>query len=495
MNYSDEFIDEEYNALDETMVEMDLLDLGQDNNQETFNQSFAIEATDEEREDDSEDDSSGDDNDGSGNDVSGQITAEYIPVLMTEFANDIALRDSRPATTVALILMLLIGAILNRRIGLYPKQKDFSYKLSSAFSLIVVTDDRCEHPARLEFLLRHLGFSFNTILKNTFKEVGVTVDKRREIAKGKIKLLKENVSGSVEGIYTPVNLQRSKDVVDDGQVLLTAVRNAGLKELEGRNKDLSLLTRFVVTRPPRLKRALTDIPVHEDVIRAMTELLININKIRETFAEFTDKEIYLHFSEDAQEIYNEFLVEIENQLEALSGEDEALLAYLDSLRDLLPRFALILYIAERVSQHKKVTVNHRVSARATRRARRWCTLLGNQARDVFALLLADNKAEELIMKKALNRNLDGSLGKEFSARDIYRRNWAGLESSKPVKRALLSLVQQSQLVMRVVPPQRVGGRSTILYQLAEHLRPVPDAEFGKIQQLVEQADSEERGED
>jgi hypothetical protein len=101
-----------------------------------------------------------------------------------------------------------------------------------------------------------------------------------------------------------------------------------------------------------------------------------------------------------------------------------------------------------------------VSPDAARRAAEWCALLEAHARRIYGLA---HNAEVRLAKAILAHIRRGELGVEFSARDIYRRQWAGLTKSSDVTEPLRILEDYGWLRAISVGAGEAGGRPTTCY--------------------------------
>jgi hypothetical protein len=154
------------------------------------------------------------------------------------------------------------------------------------------------------------------------------------------------------------------------------------------------------------------------------------------------------FSSDAQELFNTWRDELEVRLR-VPGELPALIAHLSKYRSLMPSLALLFEMADRSSS----SINFEVSLEHAAQAAAFCDYLESHARRVYSCIVSKsaNAAFQLASKIR-----DGSLGRTFTARDVYRREWRGLVGAELVKQAIETLVDDGWL--RLAP-------GTTLYQI------------------------------
>jgi len=126
-------------------------------------------------------------------------------------------------------------------------------------------------------------------------------------------------------------------------------------------------------------------------------------------------------------------------------------------RSLMPSLALIFHLIDRVSGTNDSKV---VSLDAAHRAAAWCSLLEANARRIYGLAL---NAEARLAKIILDRIRRGDINPEFTARDIYRKQWAGLSKPSDVAEPLRILVEYGWLRSITIRPGDTGGRPSTFY--------------------------------
>lgn len=166
---------------------------------------------------------------------------------------------------------------------------------------------------------------------------------------------------------------------------------------------------------------------------------------------------FLRFEADAQEFFDDWRADLETGLHANTYEHPALEGYMSKYRSLLPSLALIFHLIDRVSGTTSV---EGVTLDATRRAAAWCSLLEKHARRIYGLAL---NAEFRIAKIILERIRRGDLEPEFTARDIYRKQWAGLSKPADVIEPLRILEDYGWLRSVSIGGGDAGGRPSTCY--------------------------------
>lgn len=166
---------------------------------------------------------------------------------------------------------------------------------------------------------------------------------------------------------------------------------------------------------------------------------------------------FLRFAPEAQDFFDGWRGELETKLRTGVFEHPALEAHMAKYRSLMPSLALLFHLMDWVGG---VTSAEGISPDAARRAAEWCALLEAHARRIYGLAL---NAEVRLAKAILAHIKRGELGAEFTARDIYRRQWAGLTRSSDVAEPLRILEDYGWLRAISVGAGEAGGRPTICY--------------------------------
>jgi hypothetical protein len=157
---------------------------------------------------------------------------------------------------------------------------------------------------------------------------------------------------------------------------------------------------------------------------------------------------FLRFEPDAQEEFVRFLTELEFRLR--SGElHPAIESHLSKYRKLVPALALIFHLAD----------GHfgPVGLEATLMAIAWVGYLESHANRAYSAAM---KTDLAAARAVLHRIKKGDIRSKFTARDVYRRGWAGLSDQKEVEAGLEMLCDYNWLKAEDL---KTGGRPTIIY--------------------------------
>jgi hypothetical protein len=174
-----------------------------------------------------------------------------------------------------------------------------------------------------------------------------------------------------------------------------------------------------------------------------------------------DKFPTLRFGDDAQELFYEWLTELQGKLQ---GEDEPIvLEHLGKYRSLMPSLALICHLIEVADGSIEAGA---VSLRAAELAAAWCDYLESHARRIYGLISNANiQAAAMLAKKIrAGKLLDG-----FSVRDVYRQRWHLLTEREAAQCACDELVAQDWLREHVTPAA-FGQKGKLAYLINPQVR-------------------------
>jgi Protein of unknown function (DUF3987)/DnaB-like helicase N terminal domain len=163
---------------------------------------------------------------------------------------------------------------------------------------------------------------------------------------------------------------------------------------------------------------------------------------------------YLRFGEEAQELFNDWLAGLQGRL--MKSEHEALEAHLAKYRSLMPSLALLSHLADSPGRPGPVSLE------AAKRAAAWCEYLEAHARRLYSSVL---RADVIGARTLLEKLRAGEVAPlPFTARDVYKREWAGL-SGKPEAEAAIAMLADHRFVRAVDDGSGgAGGRPTLKYQ-------------------------------
>lgn len=162
---------------------------------------------------------------------------------------------------------------------------------------------------------------------------------------------------------------------------------------------------------------------------------------------------YLHFTTEAQCVFNKFREKLEMSLRD-GSKHPALESHLSKYRSLVPALALIIHLADGGTGP--------VMKAALSKAIGWSTYLWSHARRVYACVTdsAGFAARALADKLA-----SGKLESGFTARQLIRHGWQHLSDGEDVVIALEWLTDAGWIRPVQQKSTEKGGRSTVIYQI------------------------------
>ena len=138
----------------------------------------------------------------------------------------------------------------------------------------------------------------------------------------------------------------------------------------------------------------------------------------------------VHFSAEAQDLFDEYRRKLENRLRSGEIEAPALESHLAKYRSLMPKLALIFQLTECTAGGTSVSS---VGLNAARLAADWCDFLESHARKVYAGVIRSDIHSAHALAKRIK---DGKVKDGMTVRDIYRNEWSQLTTKARVYGAL-----------------------------------------------------------
>lgn len=163
-----------------------------------------------------------------------------------------------------------------------------------------------------------------------------------------------------------------------------------------------------------------------------------------------NKTPYLQFDDAAQEIFIEWISKHETRLR--SGDDHpAIVSHLSKYRKLVPALALINHLSDDTNESK-------VTESALLRALAYSEYLESHARRIYSYGTQPSiDAAKIILSKLKK----GKLSDPFTARDIYRKCWTGIDTPNKAEAAINVLLDYTHLTK--VETFTEGRPTTLLY--------------------------------
>ena len=164
---------------------------------------------------------------------------------------------------------------------------------------------------------------------------------------------------------------------------------------------------------------------------------------------------YLRFSHDGQELFKDWISDLEGRLRN-NDEPPAIQEHLGKYRSLMPSMALIHHLLD-VADGKAIGP---VSLASAKLAAASCDYLESHARRIYYL------AGNIVQRAAGNLSKkikQGALNDGFTARDVYRKCWSLLTERDVVNGALIELVEANWLQNKKITAIHGGKTKDVFY--------------------------------
>jgi hypothetical protein len=238
------------------------------------------------------------------------------------------------------------------------------------------------------------------------------------------------------------------------------------KNIQGLGND-GLLQRFqlLVYPDPVKKWELIDIPPNTNAKNRMKKIVEDIASMdfMKKAAEVRDGSIpYFRFSEEAQNLFFEWLTELETQKLRSTDDESIIIEHLAKYRKLMPALSLIFHIIHLADGQTAGPI----SLEATKISILWCEYLESHARRIYDMALnVSAKAAFALSKKIIQ----GKLEEVFTARDVHRKGWSLLNKPSDAEAACEELVKSNWLREIYTPPAQ-SKKAKTEYQINPKVR-------------------------
>jgi hypothetical protein len=184
---------------------------------------------------------------------------------------------------------------------------------------------------------------------------------------------------------------------------------------------------------------------------------LDVSRIGAAIPEETSEVPYLHFDEEAQELFDSWRADLEKELRSGGIEHPALEAHQSKYRSLMPSLALLFHLIDRVNGQIQTAA---VSLDSAAKAAAWCSYLLEHAKRIYGMVSnASATQAKVIIEKIKSR----ALKDKFTARDIYRNQWAGLTTANETAEPLSLLEDFGWIRSVTVKSAPNGGRPSVHY--------------------------------
>jgi hypothetical protein len=127
----------------------------------------------------------------------------------------------------------------------------------------------------------------------------------------------------------------------------------------------------------------------------------------------------------------------------------------------MPSLALIFHVIDAVDVGTRGPVTRAAAERATA----WCTYLDAHARRLYALMTDAARVAAAVLATKITH---GRVASPFTAREVYRNEWAGLTEPRVVQGALEGLAELGWIRAEAARV-RDGGRPTVRFRINPRL--------------------------
>ncbi|HZN10504.1 MAG TPA: DUF3987 domain-containing protein, partial [Blastocatellia bacterium] len=170
---------------------------------------------------------------------------------------------------------------------------------------------------------------------------------------------------------------------------------------------------------------------------------------------------FLRFTGEAQEFFDQWREDLERSLIAMRAEDHpAAQAHFGKYRSLMPSLALLFELVDAVGGGE-CPAEKGVGLRAAQLAAAWCSLLEEHARRVYGMAL---EADAHLARVLADHLRKGHLPDSFTARDVARKQWAGMPTVREALGPLDLLEALDWLRPAVIRHGQEGGRPRTVYE-------------------------------
>jgi putative DNA primase/helicase len=235
-----------------------------------------------------------------------------------------------------------------------------------------------------------------------------------------------------------------------------------LREAFGAGQDDGLIQRFQLMVYPDVSPTWCNVDrwPDSDARRRVVEIFQGLDRLDHellTTHRDGDELPFLRFAPEAQDRFDTWRAELEHRVRVDGVEHPVVVSHLAKYRSLCPSLALLFHLIDCVDRG----CGGPVSEAAIERAIAWCVYLEPHARRVYEGVTASDRLATAALAKRLAA---GEVPSPFTARDVRRKQWAGLSTPEEVFAGLGRLEDLHWVRREVVKPDG-GGRPTTHYHV------------------------------
>jgi hypothetical protein len=180
--------------------------------------------------------------------------------------------------------------------------------------------------------------------------------------------------------------------------------------------------------------------------------------IRE-LAEMNEKQILIHFSPEAQPVFDSWLVSLNQKIHA--EENSGKRSHLSKYKGALPKIAALLQIVDLVS-NGPLAGTHVIDLAHINKAIDLLAYLETHMHRIYGCIQNPIQKAESAIAEHLKQ---GDLNSGFTIRTIQRKCWRNLSKSEYIDLALETLVEKGWLRPFATPTGPQGGRPTTMWEI------------------------------
>jgi putative DNA primase/helicase len=162
--------------------------------------------------------------------------------------------------------------------------------------------------------------------------------------------------------------------------------------------------------------------------------------------------VRLRFAPDAQELFTEWLYELETKCLRNSELHPALVSHFAKYRKLVPVLALLFELADN-AEAESVSLEHSQQSAA------FCEYLQSHARRIYSMSVSPEKRAAINLAHHLSNGWRHETG-IFSIRDVERNAWSGLTEPEDARKAT-SMLERAGWIRREKGNQGIGRPSEV----------------------------------
>lgn len=169
-----------------------------------------------------------------------------------------------------------------------------------------------------------------------------------------------------------------------------------------------------------------------------------------------DEVPFVHFEEEAQEIFKYWLIGLERKLRSGGYPDAHLESHFGKYKKLVPALSLIFHTIDNIDSVENILGN--IKVKHIEMAIAWAEVLEKHALKVYE---GGFTASLMLAKEVYRKITDYEIHQGMSIREIYRKGWKGLDTKKDVLLALEILEEHSIARLKTIQHEK-GAPSHVI---------------------------------